>query len=390
MPTQAKTQVDKVEGADAAAVTARVEKWEKAAAPGAGAPGGGVTASLAALDAELDRLVNASPVMLFMKGTPSEPRCKFSRAIVDILKTAGAAFGAYDILTSDAVRAGLKDKAAWPTYPMLFVRGTLIGGLDIVTELRDSGELATILPKPPAPPAGGAAAGAAGAGPGADAALRARLDGLINSAPVVLFMKGTPDAPACGYSERAAAALAAGRVAFTPFDVLADPAVREGLKTHHATDTPAAKMYPQLYVRGKLIGGWDAIEEITASGRGLAEALGAPTVEPLADKLARLINSAPVTLFMKGTAAEPRCGFSARAVETLRSAGVDVGGPSFASVDVLADAEVREGIKAHSNWPTFPQLYVNGTLVGGLDIMKEMAAEGELAPLLAGAGAGAA
>ena len=86
------------------------------------------------------------------------------------------------------------------------------------------------------------------------------------------------------------------------------------------------------------------------------------------------ISNNPVVLFMKGNPQAPQCGFSATAVQILKACGVN----KFASVDVLADPEIRQGIKDFSNWPTVPQLYVNGEFVGGCDIMKEMYQAGEL------------
>jgi monothiol glutaredoxin len=85
-----------------------------------------------------------------------------------------------------------------------------------------------------------------------------------------------------------------------------------------------------------------------------------------------------VVLFMKGTPQFPQCGFSALAVQVLTACGVK----DFASVNVLADQEIREGIKHYANWPTIPQLYVNGEFVGGSDIMREMYEAGELQKLL--------
>jgi monothiol glutaredoxin len=86
-----------------------------------------------------------------------------------------------------------------------------------------------------------------------------------------------------------------------------------------------------------------------------------------------------VVLFMKGTPQFPQCGFSALAVQVLNACGVQ----DFHTVNVLADAEIRQGIKEYANWPTIPQLYVNGEFVGGSDIMREMYQTGELQKLLA-------
>ncbi|HEX7851547.1 MAG TPA: Grx4 family monothiol glutaredoxin [Sphingomonas sp.] len=99
-------------------------------------------------------------------------------------------------------------------------------------------------------------------------------------------------------------------------------------------------------------------------------------------RIAELVKGSDVLLFMKGSPLFPQCGFSSRAVAILQHLGVE-----FDSVDVLQDQEVRQGIKAFSDWPTIPQLYVKGEFVGGSDIMMEMYESGELSQLLAGQGA---
>ena len=91
-----------------------------------------------------------------------------------------------------------------------------------------------------------------------------------------------------------------------------------------------------------------------------------------------LVKSHRVVLFMKGSAQFPMCGFSGRAVQVLKACGVD----QFQTFDVLSDEEVRQGIKDYAQWPTIPQLYVNGEFVGGSDIMMEMYQSGELQQLL--------
>ena len=92
------------------------------------------------------------------------------------------------------------------------------------------------------------------------------------------------------------------------------------------------------------------------------------------------VTGSPVMLYMKGTPQAPQCGFSALAVQVLNACGVR----DFATVNVLADAEIRQGIKEYANWPTIPQLYINGEFVGGSDIMREMYQSGELQKLLEG------
>ena len=92
-----------------------------------------------------------------------------------------------------------------------------------------------------------------------------------------------------------------------------------------------------------------------------------------------IVKGSRVVLFMKGTEQMPMCGFSGRAVQVLHACGVS----EMTTVNVLEDEAIRQGIKEYANWPTIPQLYVNGEFVGGSDIMMEMYQAGELQPLLA-------
>ena len=96
------------------------------------------------------------------------------------------------------------------------------------------------------------------------------------------------------------------------------------------------------------------------------------------DTIHQQVTGHPVVLYMKGTPGFPQCGFSANAVRILSACGVD----SFFSVNVLEEPEIRQGIKDYANWPTIPQLYVNGEFVGGSGIMTEMYQSGELKTLL--------
>ena len=94
------------------------------------------------------------------------------------------------------------------------------------------------------------------------------------------------------------------------------------------------------------------------------------------------VTSNDVVLYMKGTPQFPQCGFSSTAVQILKACGV----PDVLAVNVLADDDIRQGIKEYSNWPTVPQLYVKGEFVGGSDIMREMYQSGELQQMLQDAG----
>ena len=99
------------------------------------------------------------------------------------------------------------------------------------------------------------------------------------------------------------------------------------------------------------------------------------------DTIRQQVEGHPVVLYMKGSPQFPQCGFSATATQLLKMSGA----AEVFTVDVLQDPEIREGIKQYANWPTIPQLYVNGEFVGGCDIMREMYQSGELQKLIEGA-----
>eukprot|EP00537_Pseudo-nitzschia_pungens_P004762 CAMPEP_0172376992 /NCGR_PEP_ID=MMETSP1060-20121228/68668_1 /TAXON_ID=37318 /ORGANISM="Pseudo-nitzschia pungens, Strain cf. cingulata" /LENGTH=394 /DNA_ID=CAMNT_0013104659 /DNA_START=65 /DNA_END=1249 /DNA_ORIENTATION=- len=232
-------------------------------------------------------------------------------------------------------------------------------------------------------------------------ALTARLSKLVRMDTVVLFMKGIPDKPRCGFSRQAVEFLAVHKIPYASFDIMEDNDVRQGLKEYSEWPT-----YPQIYVRGELMGGLDILKETAAGGSLLddweiadlvastststsASAASAPSrEESLNDRLTKLVNRHPVMLFMKGLPSNPKCGFSRQTVELLDSLSLSEDGTavvSYDAFDILSDEEVRQGLKQFSDWPTYPQLYVNGELVGGLDILRELDESGDLLDVLKGA-----
>ncbi|XP_073143298.1 monothiol glutaredoxin-S17 [Henckelia pumila] len=329
------------------------------------------------LKKKLQELVNSHPIMLFMKGNPEAPQCGFSQKVIDILKKEKVKFGSFDILTDNGVREGLKKFANWPTFPQLYCKGELLGGCDIAIAMHESGELGDVFRDhgiqlldndvPTGPDVG---KGGTMDPSGLSAATTSRLQTLIDSDSVMLFIKGKPDEPRCGFSRKVVDILRQEKIKFESFDILTDDEVRQGLKIYSNWSS-----YPQLYIKGELIGGSDILLEMQQSGelKKLLAEKGVPFGETLEDRLKQLINSSPVVLFMKGTPDAPRCGFSSKVVNALKEEGVD-----FGSFDILSDEEVRQGLKSFSNWPTFPQLYYKGELIGGCDIVMEMHKNGEL------------
>mmetsp|Transcript_20372 Transcript_20372/g.52908 ORF Transcript_20372/g.52908 Transcript_20372/m.52908 type:complete len:319 (+) Transcript_20372:31-987(+) len=234
---------DRVDGANVPVLAKLAEKLSKTRPAAPAAPG-----PAEASDARLKELINAAPVMLFMKGTPEEPECGFSRKIVATLKEKGIEYSYFNILADSAVRARLKVFSDWPTYPQLYIGGDLVGGLDIVNEMAASGDLEAAIPKP--------------------GDLDSRLEGLINREKIMVFIKGTRDAPRCGFSRTILGILKEEGVDFGYYDILGDETVRQGLKKF--SDWPT---YPQLYVDGEFMGGLDIVKEMKASGE-LPAALG--------------------------------------------------------------------------------------------------------------------
>lgn len=144
--------VDKLLGADASSLTLKVKAHNLTASlhtktmETIPAPVSTDASSQGTLEERLKVLINSSPVMVFIKGTPDAPRCGFSRQICEVLTEAKIQFGHFDILTDEKVRQGLKTFSNWPTYPQLYAEGKLVGGLDIVKELKEEGELLDALP----------------------------------------------------------------------------------------------------------------------------------------------------------------------------------------------------------------------------------------------------
>jgi len=347
----------------------------------------------------ISRLVNSAPVMLFMKGSPTNPRCGFSRQMVDSLKSQNVVYGYFDILTDPEVRAGLKKFSNWPTYPQLYAKGKLLGGLDVVKQLVEDDEFLECIPQIAFNPEA------------AKKSIQIRLKELTNKSPLMVFLKGTPDNPVCGFSAKIVELLKRlGVKRMGHFNILEDNEVRQNLKEFSNWPT-----YPQVYIDGKLVGGLDVCKEMSEDGDlkdmlpgWVYEEGEAPSADAAATtawkggpiqqegeqkqqpakksdaeinrRLKGLIDQAPIMLFMKGSPDNPNCGFSRRIVEMLRGAGVT----KMGHFDILQDNEVRQGLKEYSSWPTYPQLYINGSLVGGLDVCKEMIEEGDLQEMLEG------
>ncbi|CAG8439586.1 10892_t:CDS:10 [Ambispora gerdemannii] len=243
----------RVEGANAPKLSEVVEKYSKIAestttlftgqstSKAADSSTSSTATSKGDLNTRLKTLINSAPVLVFIKGTPSQPRCGFSRQIIDILNENKVKFSSFNILADEEIRQGLKTYSNWPTYPQLYVNGELVGGLDIVKELVALGEFQSMVPK--------------------EKDLNERLQELTTHADVVVFIKGVPNAPRCGFSKQLVNILDQKNIKYEHFDILTDEEVRQGLKTFANWPT-----YPMVFHKGELIGGLDIIKELDDTG----------------------------------------------------------------------------------------------------------------------------
>ena len=306
--------------------------------------------------------------MLFMKGTPDNPRCKFSRAMIEILTEEKLSFGSYNILDDPEVRQGLKEFSGQRTYPQLYQNGRLIGGTDAVKTMKDrEGNLSRLAGASVTPPAPASSAPVTRAVEDEDdeteEELSQRAHNTVNMAQVVLFMNGKPEWPQCQDSRGFVELLSECEVIYKHIDVLEDPRLGQAVQTLASCST-----FPQVWVRGCFTGDFAAVKKM-ADGGNLRDAL---KLQDINERLSEMVKSSQVFLFMKGSPDHPRCGFSRSMVKILRDEAIN-----FSHTDVLQDPEVRSGVKVFSNWPTFPQLYVDGSLIGGIDIVKEMLEDDE-------------
>ncbi|KAH8403257.1 hypothetical protein KR222_009123 [Zaprionus bogoriensis] len=138
-----------------------------------------------------------------------------------------------------------------------------------------------------------------------------------------------------------------------------------------------------FFSKGSAVDRVDGVDvaAISSKSKKLAESASsaAATGQSLEDRLKALINKAPLMIFMKGDRNAPRCGFSKQLIAIVNETKIP-----YETFDILSDEEVRQGLKSYSDWPTYPQVYVKGELIGGLDIIKELVANNELEASLKG------
>ncbi len=187
----------------------------------------------------LKELVNTAPVMIFIKGTPTQPKCKFTRQLLEILNSLHVRYSYFDILSNEYIRHHLKEYAEWSTFPQIYLLGEFLGGLDIIKEMVENNELQSVLKDY------------------MSESIEQKCNRLVNQQKVMLFIKGTPEEPRCGFSKTLVSLFNEHDIQFGYFDILQDEDVRQTLK--ELQDWPT---YPMVFVRGELQGGLDIVKEM--------------------------------------------------------------------------------------------------------------------------------
>lgn len=205
----------------------------------------------ATMTAKLEASINVSPVMMFIKGSPSDPKCKFSKALIRFMMDNNVTkFGYFDILSDANLREALKVFSNWKTYPQLYINGKLVGGLDIIKDLHSEGAFLPTVPS-----------SAMGKG------LFPRLRTLVDTKPNMLFVQGLETKE----SEQAIKSLRDLSIEFDTFDVSNDATVANGLKQYGHVHT-----YPQLWVKSDVVQDFAAI--MAGTGKRTLEAVFNPAV----------------------------------------------------------------------------------------------------------------
>jgi len=306
--------------------------------------------------AKIEEILKSFPLVIFIKGSPEAPKCGFSEQLLDQLRELRLKFQHFDILSDENVRNWLRYYASWITYPQVYVQGKLVGGLDVTKEKIKSGEFQALvqplnLKDEPA-------------------SVAQRIIGTTN---VVAIIKGKVSSPGNAESEELVKILQETGIRFSSFDLdTADEALLAALKEKLGADS-----YPCLVVEKNLLGDLNKIRELNQNKELTGKIPKDDLVLSINEKLKELINSNPIMVFMKGSPDAPQCGFSRRMVELLNKHNVGYG-----HFNIFSDNVVRERLKEYSDWKTYPQLYVDGEFLGGLDIALEMDASGELFPMI--------
>jgi Grx4 family monothiol glutaredoxin len=194
---------------------------------------------------KITKILNSYPVVVFIKGTPHDPFCKFSRSFIEILKGTGIRYKSFDIFRDESLRNYLRLYSGWKTYPQMYINSKILGGVDILKDLVEKGEFLSRVP------------------------VECKKEGCITfienylkENPLVVFGKGSGENIKCKSSAEAYEILKKNNFNYKVFDVLKDEMLREVLKEQYGY-----KYYPQVFVNGKFLGGIKFLREIEKNNK---------------------------------------------------------------------------------------------------------------------------
>lgn len=286
-----------------------------------------------------------------MKGSKDKPFCKFTKRLVALMNKAGYDYGSFDVFQDQRIRQWLKYYTNWPTIPQVFINQKFVGGIDIVSELMEGDEFDEMVPencKPLKP--------------------EEKMKNILAENPLVALINGSIESPADEQSKNLVESLNASKLEYTAVDVQAKPEYLKAFKE--------GQQVPYVFFQGVAACGPEGVQQLLAS-TDLKKTV-APRQLTTVERIEALLKNNNVMLFMKGTPENPQCGFSSKTVKLLG----EYDGLEWKHFNIFEDNELREALKAYSKWPTYPQLYVKGQLVGGIDILQELHEENELHDML--------
>jgi Grx4 family monothiol glutaredoxin len=309
----------------------------------------------------IKELLDAHKVIVFMKGTAEAPECGFSEQIMEALRSQGVRFEAFNLLSpKDNLRNWIKVYSNWPSIPQLFINGQIIGGVDKTRDLISKDQLLPLIPDDHK-----------------TAPVYTELNKTISSDKLVLFVTSNFEgeeeiAKRCDNTMRY---LQLKGLLFRLIDLKTNQALRKALESTH----PQGLDLPILYHNGQELHSGDELFKKASSADDFKSEIDVSCFRGDTNALlTQLVNMRPLMIFIKGTPSNPQCGFTRTLLGELEKLNLE-----FGFFNILQDEFIRENLKHFSNWKTYPQVYIKGELVGGLDILKELIEEGEFQKMTA-------
>ena len=306
--------------------------------------------------AKIDEMLSRHKVLVFMKGTEKNPECGFSEKLIHALRSQGVRFEVCNVLSgTDNIRNWVKEYSNFATIPQVFINGKIVGGLESINQLIKDGKLLELVPEDYR------------GEPALDQAKKTTDDNRL-----VLYITSDANekdqiAQKCSVTEKA---LQLDGLQFATIDTKDN----NSLPSELTDDSDINNRLPALYLEGKsVIRGTELVSSATSVDT-LKTVLDSSLFRDVPEVLLpKLLNMKPIMVFIKGTPQEPKCGFTRKLLAELDNLNLE-----FGFFNILQDYYIRETLKTYSNWKTYPQIYLKGKLLGGLDIVKELAEDGEL------------